>query len=383
MSPPFHLTALGVSLALAVTSLPGTVQARPGAKSQADAVLADIIKRDGGPGVMAAVMRDGKLLWSGAAGRADLEASVPLTSRTRMRVGSVSKPLTTMMTLRLAEQGKLDLDADIHPLVPELAAPVRGVITARMLGSHTAGVRQYDFKNYLEANNVFYHATLAEAVKKVAGGALTGSPGEAYGYSSIGFNILGLVDERAGGADFAALMAREVAGPLKLGDTVIDHPLEIIPRRTRFYTRFPDGAVRNTIWRDSSDYYPSGGMLSTAEDLARFTWAVFEGKWLGAKSMRTVLTEAKTRDGKAVPYSFGWQVVRGVDGAVAYYGHGGETNGANAVVRYYPADGLVVAAIINANSMGGRPYFFEAVTERIPALFRSARPAIAGKAPKA
>lgn len=346
----------------------------PSVEAQADALLREVIARDGGPGVMAAVMRDGRVLWSGAVGMADLETQTPLTGHTRMRIGSVSKPFTAAMALRLAEQGKLDLDADARVLAPELVRPETGTITARNLGAHTSGVRQYDFANYLDANNVYYYPTLTAALARVAGDPLVSQPGVAWRYSSIGYNVLGVLAERAGGGSYADLLASQITGPLALSDTLIDHPLEIVPGRTRFYTRFPDGQVRNTIWRDSSDYYPSGGLLSTAGDLARFTSAVFGGRWLPDDAMALVLTEAKTSDGASVGYTFGWQVRRNADGSVAWYGHGGETNGANAVVRYYPEDRLVIAAIVNANAMGGRPYFFEAVTERLPALFRNRQP---------
>src|SRR5262249_12618354 len=62
------------------------------------------------PGVSVAVARDGRLVWSEAIGCADVELQVPMAATTRLRIGSVSKPLTAAALGRLVEDGKLDLD---------------------------------------------------------------------------------------------------------------------------------------------------------------------------------------------------------------------------------------------------------------------------------
>jgi serine beta-lactamase-like protein LACTB, mitochondrial len=369
----FHrVRAVALSAALAACASAPAPDLPDQPTSPADAILRTVVERDGGPGVMAAVMRDGELVWSGATGYADVEARVPLTANTRMRLGSVSKPFAAVLALRLAEQGRLDLDADIRALVPELRAPDRGTITPALIAAHLSGVRQYNFSNYLEANNVmFLQRGPEEALSRYAGDRLLSQPGEAFHYTSLGFNILVIAAARAADISYGEALQREVTAPLGLSNTMIDHPLEIIERRTRFYTRVPDGVVRNTIWRDSSDYYPSGGTLSTAEDLVRFANAVFGGEWLNEASMRRLTTEQRNAAGQSVGYTFGWQVGRD-DAGRLYYEHGGETNGALAHVRYYPEQRLAVAGIINANFAVGDGYFFDAMRNDLPALFLNA-----------
>ena len=356
-------------LAIALSGCAFATEESPNRMLRADELLKTIIERDGGPGVSAAVVQDGKILWSGATGFSDLEAHIALTVDTRMRIGSVSKPITAAVLLRLWDQGLIDLDADVRDLVPDLGSSQEHIITARMLAGHTSGIRQYDFSDYLDANNVYYYPSLTGAFAKVASDPLLSEPGSVFHYSSIGYNVLGIAAERASELSFSDVTTRELTTPLGLKNTLVDHPLEIISNRTRFYTRFPDGVVRNTIWRDSSDFYPSGGMLSTAEDLARLTSAVFGGEWLSSMAMELLTTEATTTSGDPTGYTFGWQIVRGEDGAVRYFEHGGETNGAHAFVRYFPLEKLAVAGIVNSNFAVGEPYFFEAISEHLPALF--------------
>ena len=158
--------------------------------------------------------------------------------------------------------------------------------------------------------------------------------------------------------------------PLGLANTMPDHPLAIIPGRTRFFTVF-NGQLINTFWRDSSDYYPSGGMLSTAEDLARFTHSVFEGEFLNTSSQDLIRTEAKLADGSPVGYTFGWQITRLPSGKLMYH-HGGETNGAYGNVLYIPDDGLIVTGLANYNVFPnqGEVAFFELIRKTLPDLFR-------------
>ncbi len=354
---------------------------------QADQLLHSILEADTGPGVMAAVVKNGELVWSGAAGVADLENGSAMTADKRLRIGSVSKPLTAILALSMVQAGAFDIDADISQYVSEFSAP-DATITPRQLGAHTSGIRHFDFANYSEANNMVYRQSLAETVEAFANDPLLSAPGDAFHYSSHGFNLLGAALERAGGASFATLFEDYVAKMIAIQNTRTDHPFDIIEKRSGFYTVtianpvFPwmqDGAVINTIFRDSSDYYPSGGMLSSASDLASFTYKVFVSDFLSAE-MKSIITNAATLNNGApvaveggngtIFYSFGWELRKNSDGDIVSFGHNGETNGAYALIRYFPEDDIAIAGIANYNILGSEPYFFKAIAEELPALFR-------------
>lgn len=360
------LTSLSFCLLLCLTP---PVIADQAVSARAQDLLQDALTKDGGPGMMAAVVRGGDLLWTGAAGMADLESGVALTPGTRMRTGSVSKTLTAALVARLADAGKLGVDDDIRHHVP--AFPDKGaVITPRQIAAHTSGIRHYDFANLFEANNVRVYERLDDAIVIFAGDPLLAAPGTTFEYSSLAYNLLGVAAAAAAGSSFGDALASWVTSPLGLADTMIDHPLAIVPRRTRFYTVVDGPAVINTYWRDSSDFYPSGGILSTASDLAVFTAAVFEGDFLSDGARALLSMEATLEDGSGVGYSFGWQVQE-VDGQ-RRYSHGGESNGVHAQVVYIPEWSLAVAGITNYNFWGqdlGEPAFFGFVADTLPRLF--------------
>ncbi|WDI30430.1 serine hydrolase [Hyphococcus flavus] len=354
--------------------------------AQADALLEKILDADGGPGVMAAVIKDDALVWSGAAGIADLEHNIPLEHDHKLRIGSVSKPITAVLTLLMAQESELELEADIRNYVPEFTEK-QGVVTIHQLASHTAGVRHYDFSNFFEANNVVYHSSLTDALNTFSEEPLLAAPGEKFIYSSLGYNLIGAAIESVADETFSNVLSAQLTSPLNLAGTTVDNSLEIIPNRSGFYTVtmknpvFPwmnDNEVINTIMRDSSDYYPSGGILSTAEDLARFTYSTFNSNLLHTESREMLVTPVRLNDGsiaalprgdKSVPYGFGWEIHESSNNEPRYYAHGGETNGAYAFIRYYPDQKLAVAAIANYNMMGREPAFFKVLAAELPQIF--------------
>ena len=101
------------------------------------------------PAALITVSRGGNVVWSEAFGCANVELQVPASPRTRLRIGSVSKPLTSAAMALLVEEGKLDLDAPVQRYVPDF--PVKTwPITTRQVAGHLAGIRHYapgEFEN--------------------------------------------------------------------------------------------------------------------------------------------------------------------------------------------------------------------------------------------
>src|SRR5262245_27709804 len=111
--------------------------------ASAEEAIGRAMKAKGIPGLSAAVLLAGEIRWAKGYGLSDLENDVPTVPATLFRLASVSKTLTAVAVMQLAERGKLDLDAPIQkycPKFPEKPWPV----TARELLAHLAGVRHYN-----------------------------------------------------------------------------------------------------------------------------------------------------------------------------------------------------------------------------------------------
>jgi serine beta-lactamase-like protein LACTB len=132
------------------------------------------------PGRALAVDVDGKILYSESFGFADLEERVPVWPTTKFRVGSISKPLTAMALMQLAEAGKLDLDARVQKYVPSF--PDKGSsISVRMVAGHLAGIRHHK-DDEMEIQR--HYDNILEALKIFENDPLVAPAGNKFSYSS-------------------------------------------------------------------------------------------------------------------------------------------------------------------------------------------------------
>ena len=333
---------LAAGLALAAAA-PAAAQAAPRQVEAARRAAREMLAR-GIPGLSAAVAVDGRVVWSEGFGLADLEQNVPVSPATRFRVGSVAKPLTAAALMRLRQEGRMDLDAPVTRYVPEF--PDKGApITPRMLAGHLGGIRWYAGDEFF-LNRAW--RSLREGLSIFAADPLVAPPGTKYSYSSYGFNLLGAAMEAADGREFTALMSERVLVPLGLKDTVPDRAAEVIDRRARFYVRTAGGAFANAPAVDSSHKWPSGGYLSTAEDLARFGAAMSGTGFLDAESLGLMFAQQRTKAGQETGYGLGWEIATGKDGA-RRVGHEGRPVGGSAVLVVYPGARVAAAVLVNVS----------------------------------
>ena len=310
------------------------------------------------PGVSVAVARDGRFVWSEAIGCADVELQVPVTRTTRLRIGSVSKPLTSAALGRLVQDGKLDLDAPVQKYVPDFPRKAWPV-TTRELAGHLAGVRHYEGSEF-EIRD--HYANVRAALAIFENDALLFEPGTRFSYSSYGWNLISAVLEAASGEPFLTLMQKTVFDPAGLSHTAPDDPGPIVPGRAHFYTRDEKGNVVNAGFVDNSCKWAGGGFVSTAEDLVTFALALLDGRLLAPETVRLLWTSQKTTGGKETGYGLGWSVATDRKGR-RRISHSGGAQGGTAYLVIYPDERLAAAMIVNSDES------FTGQTPRIAEMF--------------
>jgi CubicO group peptidase (beta-lactamase class C family) len=335
----------------------------PALVARVDSVVQPLMAGAGVPGLAVAVAVDGVVRWERAYGYADLEQCVPVTRFTTFRLASVSKPVTAIAALLLAEQQKLDLNAPIQRLVPEFpetSAPV----TARQLLAHTSGVRHYRGD---EALSTRQYASLASALAIFAGDSLVHPPGMAYAYSTYGYTLLGLAVERAAGQPFLDFLRTRVLEPSGVAALRDDAQRALVPRRARGYARDSSGALGNAAFLNSSYKVPGGGMVATVGDVARIGAALSAGRLVLPGTFRQMSTPVRTGDGREHPYGLGLAVGGVPGGLPGAVWHGGAQQGTSTVLYMLPDDGVVVAVLTNLEGLGGA---LVPATDRIARLVR-------------
>lgn len=239
------------------------------------------------PGAVLLIARNGKIATLDTMGFQDRAKQSPMKADSVFRVASMSKPITSVAAMILAEEGKLDIGAPVAQYLPEFkdvkvgveqAAPKRAM-TVQDLLRHTSGLTYGIFGNsavdeLYKKSNIFAGKSLADMVAKIASLPLLHQPGEVWEYS-VSTDVLGRVVEVASGMDLDQFVAQRITGPLKMPDTGFYLNASQAGRLAR-----PDSAMMMPPGDPTvkpAIYSGGGGMLSTAGDYARFCQMMLNG----------------------------------------------------------------------------------------------------------
>ena len=321
------------------------------------------MKRDRMTGLSVAVL-EGDALWARGFGLADVENAVPATEKSSYRMASVTKPMTAVAALRLAELGRLDLDADVRRYVPYF--PDKGkTITTRQLLAHLGGISHY--RNYRVEGNIRDPKTTRESIAIFQDFDLVSDPGTKYTYSTYGYNLAGAAIEGASGKSYGDAMKELVWAPAGMKDTRLDSTSAIIPHRVTGY-RLDGDELKRSDFVDISSRFAGGGTRSTVVDMVRFASALNRGRLLEAPSIDQMWWPAATTDGRLLSYyGLGWNV-HAVNGHY-HVAHSGSQQEARTLLLNFPKLNLAIAFASNFEGADFRPYrtyLYWLVTGEVP-----------------
>jgi CubicO group peptidase (beta-lactamase class C family) len=283
--------------------------------------------------------KNGKVITSGARGKADREKGIDNTLDTRFRIGSMNKMFTAVATLQLVERGKLSLDDTIGKILPDYPnANVASKVKVRHLLSHTGGTGNI-FGPDFDAHRLELR-TLQDYVKLYGKRDLLFEPDTKWDYSNYGFVLLGVMIEKVSGKSYYDFVAENVFKVAGMTGTGSEPESVKVANRSKGYMRNRFEMVSNepTLpWRGTS----AGGGTTTAPDLMRFARALMSNKLVKAAT----LAEATRAQFPAVDYGFGFQLGR--PDQARSYGHEGVAPGMNGFLRVYPESGQSVIVLCN------------------------------------
>ncbi|MGH9796307.1 MAG: serine hydrolase domain-containing protein [Candidatus Acidiferrales bacterium] len=315
-------------------------------RKKVDAVFAAYDKPDS-PGCALGVIQEGALTYIRGYGRANLEHSLPITSKTVFDIGSTSKQFTAASILLLEQQGKLSLDDDIRKFVPEL--PDYGTkITIRYLVHHTSGLR--DYLTLMSLAGVDFHGvtTDADALAIIARQkALNFAPGDEYLYSNSGYFLMAVIVQRASGKSLREFAQEHIFGPLRMTSTHYhnDHA-EVTPNRASAYEPKDGGGYR--IDMSNFEQTGDGAVFTTVEDLLKWDQNFYEPKVGGAALVQALLTRGRLNSGKELDYATGLMVRK--HRGLTSVSHGGSWGGYRAELLRFPEQRFSVATLCNVGS---------------------------------
>lgn len=329
--------AAGLAIAAADARPRGAAYAQAIAKSRA--MLDEVLQLYPGTAVAVAIGDD--IIWSTAFGFADVDRQRPVSRSTQFRIYEAAMPLTATVMARLAEEGRLDLDAPIQrylPDVPESAVPV----TLRALAGQLGGVRDLAENEDIPGPC----AAAREALRYVPRQPFVRPAGQSMSVSRYGYLMLSAAMETATGERFADLLNQTIAGPTGMTSTLVDDPRRYLPGRSLFYERGFLGLLRAARPVDTSCRSGAGGLVSTTEDLVRFGSALLRGEIVRRETLDTMFASQKTRTGTRTGYGLGWYVDTDARGR-HYLWHDGRGVGGRAAIVIVPHARLVTVMLSN------------------------------------
>lgn len=309
-------------------------------------LINELLERNKTPGMAAALSIDNRLVWIEGFGYSDLENEVPVDpSKTKFRIGSVSKTFTSTALGLLMDQGKIHPDSAIRYYV-EYLPEKRYPVTVRQVAGHIAGIRHYQNDEFMSAK---HYPTVKEGLSIFQDDSLLFKPGTAYSYSSYGWNLISAVIEEASGENFLNYMQSNVFDKLKMNNTEADFANKKISNRTKFYTIAGDRVVP-APYVDNSYKWAGGGFISTAEDLIKFGQAHLESGLLTEKTLHKLQESQFLANGDTTNYGMGWSSGYGVTGNY-YHGHSGGSVGGITQFWMYPEEKIIIAIVSNCSPL--------------------------------
>ncbi len=203
----------------------------------------------------------------------DHAAAYDVTS-TEQVIGSTSKLYTAVLVMQLVEEGAISLDDTVDRWVTFEGADA---ITVRMLLNHTSGLA--DYLEQLAPEQYGQAWTPEELLQIALDAGPIGEPGLEQGvYTNTNFLILGMIVEEASGSSWVSNLHARITEPLGLGHTYFAGEADRAEHLAGGWFRTDDGWLDSMAFLDPSIGWAVGGMVSTNEELMRFTEALFDGE---------------------------------------------------------------------------------------------------------
>ncbi len=335
-----------------------------------DARLGSLVapyRNNDGPGMVAILIREGRVAWQTAFGLADLDAHRAITLDTQLELASVTKQFTAMAILILSDEGKLRLDDTLDKYCPEFP-PYARTIRIRDLLHHVSGLPDYetlmvgkigdDFFRSSKGPPAAHEFTSSEVLKTLSRQPkLNFAPGSRFEYSNSGYEVLGQIIERVSGERYAEFLKEKIFDPLGMRHTLVLDERKHSGARLALAYRKRNGRWEDITYSPENYEYGDGGVESTGNDLVKWDQGLAAGKLVRRATLDAAFTPGRTSDGKVIEthffeypsaYGFGWFVSSENDALVLE--HGGDWSGYRTHMIRVPSRRVTAIVLTNSSN---------------------------------
>ena len=313
-----------------------------GQADSTDIIVQKMMKEQKIAGLVLAVIKNGKAVVNKGYGLANVELNVPVTEKTVIRLGSISKQFFATAILKLMEEGKLSIEDHVHKFFPD-APETWKPIQLKHLMSHTSGLKR-EGPAY---NNSVIQPDLV-IIKSAYSLPLDFKTGEKYQYCNLAYFMLAEIITQVSGMPWQDYIREKLFIPAGMKNSGMTDFYEIIPNRASGYMH-----KKNVLVNADAMYAvrPSGGFLSTSTDMILWDKVLREKNIILKKENWELLWQPfiKTSDNTASKeyYGFGW-VIDELNGRKVIE-HGGSNIGFRSYYARFVNDGLSIIIMTNTD----------------------------------
>ncbi len=299
------------------------------------------------------VAHKGKLILNKAYGFQRISDSIPNSTETVYKIGSISKQFTAALILKLQEMKKLSVNDKISKYFPSY--PKGDSITINHLIHHTSGITNYTSDREFMQNEITKSHSREKMMSLFKDKPLDFSPGTQWRYSNSAYNLLGYIIEDVTGMTYYAAVRKYIIEPASLKNTGFNFPAVDKKKKATGYFRFTELWNKEAPDVDSSVSYSAGAIYSTTNDLYLWNKFLWANGLLNKESSKIATTPGKNN------YGFGLFID-------SLYGkqkteHSGSIHGFNSNMVTIPSDGTCVILLANVGSP-----FLDTITKSLLAI---------------
>lgn len=273
-----------------------------------------------------------KVVFSKAYGYSDADHEVPASSKTKYKVGSITKMFTACVIFQLVEEKKLKLETKLSEFFPKIKNADK--ITISQMLNHSSGI--YNFTN--DSTFVYTSQLLRrDMLERLYKYEPAFEPGTKADYSNTNYILLGYIIQDITHKSYKENVGTRIIKKIGLKNTYYFGKINPKKNEAYSYTNETGAWERTPEWHESIAG-AAGALQSTPEDLTQFITALFNGKVISAESL-ALMTMMDNGYGKGVVnFPFGER---------KFFGHNGGIESFISTVGYYPKDNFAVAMVTN------------------------------------
>lgn len=307
------------------------------------------------PGASIAVIEDGAIKWAKGYGIANTESGKAVDVNTLFQAGSISKPVAALAALHLAQEGKVDLDADVNQYlknwqIPESKFTETEKVTIRRLLTHNAGMTVHGFPGYTQQDSFPSIISVLNGKGNTPAIFVDTLPGEIWRYSGGGYTVMEKAVEDVSGMPLENYLAEYILPGFGMTHSTYEQPLSESRHGEASAAYDNEGQLIEGLWHN----YPeqaAAGLWTTPTDLAHYILTVQE---VLAGKKESVLTKA-TLEKMLTKHKNDWGLGPSLKGEGKWlqFSHGGKNAGFTNQMIGFARQGRGVIVMTNADN-GGR-----------------------------